>query len=106
MKEEFMRKYALLVALAGAIFATAFGVSNRADAMTFSSPSGVLSAAATIDAAQPEQVRWCGWRGCWRGYWRPRVYHYGYYRPWPYYAYYPYGYYRPYWGWGWRRWWW
>jgi hypothetical protein len=64
----------------------------------------VLSAAATIDVAQPEQVRWCGWRGCWGGYWGPRPDYYGYYRPYPYYAY---GYYpQPYWGWGYRRWWW
>ena len=76
-----MRKYALLAALAGAIFATAVASPKRADAMTFSNPAGVLSAAATIDVAQPEQVRWCGWRGCWGGYWGPRPYYYGYYRP-------------------------
>jgi len=105
-KEEFMRKYALLAALAGAIFTTAVALPNRADAMTFSTPSGVLSAAETIDVAQPEQVRWCGWRGCWGGYWGPRPYYYGYYRPYPYYyGYYP-GFYRPYYGWGFRRWWW
>jgi len=99
-----MRKYALLAALASAIFATAVALPNRADAMTFSTPAGVLSAAATVDVAQPEQVRLCGWRGCWGGYWGPRPYYYGYYRPYPYYAYgyYPY----PYWGWGYRRWWW
>ncbi len=102
-----MRKYALLAALASAIFAMAFGSPNRADAMTFSTPAGVMSAAETIDVAQPEQVRWCGWRGCWGGYgyWRPRPYYYGYYRPWPYYGYYP-SYYYPYAGWGFRRWWW
>jgi hypothetical protein len=103
IKEEFMRKYALLAALAGAIFTTAVALPNRADAMTFSTPSGVLDAAATIDVAQPERVRWCGWRGCWGGYWGPRPYYYGYYRP---YAYYPYGYYPAYYGWGYRRWWW
>jgi hypothetical protein len=104
-----MRKFALLAALAGAIFAGSISLPNRADAMTFSTPAGVLNAAATIDVAQPEQVRWCGWRGCWGGwnYAGPRPYYYGYYRPWPYYgSYYPYGYYQPYWGWGWRRWWW
>jgi hypothetical protein len=110
IQEEYMRKYALLAALAGAIFAMAFGLPNRADAMTFSTPAGVLSAAETIDVAQPtEQVRWCGWRGCWGGYgyWRPRPYYYGYYRPWPYYGYYS-SYYAPYpyYGWGFRRWWW
>jgi hypothetical protein len=106
LKEEFMRKFALLAALAGAIFATAVASPNRADAMTFSNPAGVLSAAATIDVAQPEQVRWCGWRGCWGGYWGPRPYYYGYYRPYPYYAY-GYGYYPyPYYGWGYRSWWW
>jgi hypothetical protein len=104
-----MRKFALLAALAGAIFATAVALPNRADAMTFSNPAGVLSAAATIDVAQPEQVRWCGWRGCWGGwggYWGPRPYYYGYYRPWPYYGYYSYFRPYPYWGWGFRRWWW
>jgi hypothetical protein len=103
-----MRQFALLAAIAGAIFATAVAVPNRADAMTFSNPAGVLSAAATIDVAQPERVRWCGWRGCWgwgpRIWWGPRPYYYGYYRPYPYYAYgyYPYAYG----GWGYRRWWW
>ena len=105
-KEEFMRKYAVLAALAGAIFTTAVALPNRADAMTFSTPSGVLSAAETIDVAQPEQVRWCGWRGCWGGYWGPRPYYYGYYRPYAYYGYSPYGYYPAYYGWGYRRWWW
>jgi hypothetical protein len=88
-----MRKYSLLAALAGAVFAAAVAMPNRADAMTFSTPAGVLSAAAAADAAQPEQVRWCGWRGCWGGYWGVR----------PFYGY---RYYRPYWGWGYRRWWW
>jgi hypothetical protein len=109
IKEEFMRKFALLAALAGALFTTAVAAPNRADAMTISNPAGVLDAVATIDeVAKPEQVRWCGWRGCWGwGYWRPRAYYYGYYRPWPYYGYYP-SYYYPYYGygWGWRRWWW
>jgi hypothetical protein len=109
-----MRKIALLAALAGAIFLSLFGLSNRADAMTFSTPAGVLNAATEVDAAQPQQVWWRrggwrgGWGGGWRGgYWGPRPYYYGYWRPWPtYYSYYPYGYYYPYWGWGWRRWWW
>jgi hypothetical protein len=102
-----MRKIALLAALAGAIFFSLFGLSNRADALTFSAPSGVLNAATDVDVAQPEKVWWhrgWGWRG---RYWGPRPYYYGYYRPAPYYySYYPYGYYYPYWGWGWRRWWW
>jgi len=99
-----MRKFAVLAALAGAIFLSLFGLSNRADAMTFSTPAGVLNAAAAVDVA-PQQVYWrYGWR---RHYWGPRPYYYGYYRPWPYYyAYYPYGYYYPYWGWGWRGGWW
>jgi hypothetical protein len=111
-----MRKIALLTAVVGAIFISLFGLSNRADALTFSAPAGVLNAAATVDVAQPQQVWWHrgwggGWRGGWRGgwggggYWGPRPYYYGYWRP-SYYAYYPYGYYSPYWGWGWRRWWW
>jgi hypothetical protein len=113
-----MRKFALLTAVVSAIFLSLFGLSNRADAMTFSTPAGVLNAATEVDAAQPQQVWWRGggWHGGWRGgwgggwrggYWGPRPYYYGYYRPWPtYYSYYPYGYYYPYWGWGWRRWWW
>jgi hypothetical protein len=105
-----MRKYALLAAVVSAIFFSLFGLTNRADAMTFSTPAGVLNAATEVDAAQPQQVWWRrgGWGGGWRGgYWGPRPYYYGYYRPWPsYYSYYPYGYYYPYSGWGWRRWWW
>ncbi len=58
--------------------------------MTFSNPAGVLSAAATVDVAQPAAgvvVRaGGGWLG--GGYWGPRPYYYGYYRPWPYYGYY------------------
>jgi hypothetical protein len=96
-----MRKIALLVALAGAIFFSLFGLSNRADALTFSAPAGVLNAATEVDVAQAEKVWWH------RRWWGPRPYYYGYWRPAPYYyAYYPYGYYYPYWGWGWRRWWW
>jgi hypothetical protein len=107
-----MRKIALLAALVGAIFLSFVGLSHRADAMTFSTPAGVLNAATEVDAAQPQQVWWRGgwrggWGGGWRGgYWGPRPYYYGYYRPWPSYSYYPYGYYYPYAGWGWRRWWW
>ncbi len=104
-----MRKFALLAALAGAIFVSLFGLSGRADAMTFSTPAGVMNAAAAVDVAQPEQVYWRrGWG--WRRpiYVGPRPYYYGYWRPaYPAYSYYyPYGYYTPYWGWGWRRWWW
>jgi hypothetical protein len=80
-----------LAALAGSVIAAGAVMSHRADAMTFSNPAGALAAAAIDDGAQAEQVRWCGWRGCW-GIWRPRVYSY-------YVA-------RPYWGWGYRRWWW
>jgi hypothetical protein len=102
-----MRRIALLAAVVGAIFFSLFGLTNRADAMTFSTPAGVLNAATEVDGAQPQQVWWRrggGWRG---GYWGPRPYYYGYWRPAPYYySYYPYGYYYPYWGWGWRRWWW
>ena len=53
-----MRKFALLAALVGAIFFSLFGLSNRADAMTFSAPAGVLNAATEADAAQPEKVWW------------------------------------------------
>jgi hypothetical protein len=90
MRDTF--KHVRLAALAGAIFTSSMALPHRADAMTFSTPVGALAAAATADGAQAEQVRWCGWRGCWGGYYyRPRVYGY-------------YGYYRPYWGV--RRWWW
>lgn len=100
-------KYVRLAALAGAVMAAGVAVSHRADAMTFSTPAGVLAAAAD-EGSQAEQVRWCGWRGCWGGYgyWRPRPYYYGYYRPWPYYGYYNYYTPYPYYGWGFRRWWW
>jgi hypothetical protein len=103
-----MRKIALLAALVGAIFLSLVGLSHRADAMTFSTPAGVLNAATEADAAQPQHVWWRrGWGGGWRGgYWGPRPYYYGYWRPAYAYSYYPYGYYSPYWGWGWRRWWW
>jgi hypothetical protein len=84
-------KHVRLAALAGTVVAAGAVLSHRADAMTFSAPAGALAAVATDDGAQAEQVRWCGWRGCW-GVWRPRVY--GYYVV------------RPYWGWGYRRWWW
>ena len=87
-----MRKY-FLATLVGAVFATAMALPNRVGAMTFSTSSGVLSATGAVDVAQPEQIRWCGWRGC-------RSRYYAYYRPSPYYAY-PYDYYRPSWGWEW-----
>ena len=89
-----MRKYALSAALAGAVIAAAMALPNRADAMTFSTPSGVLDAAATIKVAQPEQVRWCGRRGC-----SGRYRYYEYYRPWPYY----YPSMEHHWGWDWPR---
>jgi hypothetical protein len=53
-----MLKYALLAAPASALFATSFILPTRADAMTFNTPVGVSSAAATNDVAQREQVRW------------------------------------------------
>jgi hypothetical protein len=88
-----MRKYALSAALAGAVIAAAMALPNRADAMTFSTPSGVLDAGATIDVTRPEQVRWCGSRGCWA-----RYRYYDYYRPWPYYPSM-----ERHWGWDWPR---
>ena len=45
-----MRKLALLAALVGAIFLSLAGLSHRADAMTFSTPAGVLNAATAADA--------------------------------------------------------
>jgi hypothetical protein len=53
-----MLKYALLAAPASALFATSFILPTRADAMTFNTPVGMSSAAATNDVAQREQVRW------------------------------------------------
>jgi hypothetical protein len=70
--EEVMRKSALLAITAGAMFAGIAALPNPADAMTFSGPAGMRSAAAAADVAQPQQVRHCNWRGCWRGgvpYW-------------------------------------
>ncbi len=97
-----MRKVAML-AVSGTIFCGLMGSFDRAEAMTFSTPAGLMNAAVSADVAQPEQVYWrrgWGWR---RWGWWPRPYYYGYYRPY-YYSYYPYGYAYPYWGW--RRWWW
>jgi hypothetical protein len=88
-----------MLAVAGTIFFGLLGLSKRADAMTFSTPVGLMNAAASADVVQPEQIYWrrgWGWRH--RGRW-PRPYYSGYYRPWPYYhSYYPYGYSYPYWG--------
>jgi hypothetical protein len=84
-------KFALLATLAAALFTTGVASSNKANAMTL---SGVLDAGATVDVAQPEQVRWCGSRGCWARYRQ-----YDYYRPWPYY--YPGTDHQ--WGWDWPR---
>ena len=70
-----MRKNSLAI-LATSIFATAIALPDRADAMTFSAPSGLRSAVTKVDVVQPEQVRWCSWFGC----------PVGYFRPWPYYA--------------------
>jgi hypothetical protein len=70
--EEVMRKSALLAIMAGAMFAGIAALPSPADAMTFSGPAGMRSAAAAADVAQPQQVRHCNWRGCWRGgvpYW-------------------------------------
>jgi hypothetical protein len=61
--EEVMRKSALLATVAGAMFAGAAGLPGPAEAMTYSGPAGVRSAAA--DVTQPQQVRNCNWRGCW-----------------------------------------
>jgi hypothetical protein len=85
--EEFMRKYVLLAAVAGAMLAVAAGWPDRADAMTFSGPAGMKSAAATADAAQPLQVRWCNRHGCWRDvpYWPGPPY--GLYQSYPYVGY-------------------
>jgi hypothetical protein len=87
MREEFMPKYALLLAMAGAMFTAAAALPDRADAMTFSSPAGMMSAAATIDAAQPQQVRYCNWRGCVRPvpYWPGQPY--GLWQTYPYVGY-------------------
>jgi hypothetical protein len=88
IQEDFMRNHALLAALAGAIVATAVGSPNRADAMTLTAPAGVLRAVEAV--AQPEQVRWCGGRGCWHGgggapYWPGPPY--GLYQSYPYVGY-------------------
>jgi hypothetical protein len=63
--EEVMRKSALLATVAGIMFAGAAGLPNPADAMTYSGAAGVLSAAAAAHVTQPQQVRYCNWRGCW-----------------------------------------
>jgi hypothetical protein len=98
-QEGMMRKYLVLAAMAGAIFAAAAALPDRASAMAIGMPAGLSKAVADTNQAEP--VQWCGWRGCWGGgpYWGQRPYWGGYYRP---YGFYGYGY-RP-WGWGWRRW--
>ena len=56
--------------------------------MTFSGPAGMRSAAAAADVAQPQQVRYCNWRGCWRGrvpYWPGQPY--GLWQTYPYVGY-------------------
>jgi hypothetical protein len=85
--EELMRKYVLPAAVAGAMLAVAAGWPDRGDAMTFSGPAGIRSAAATADAAQPLQVRWCNRHGCWHGvpYWPGPPY--GLYQSYPYVGY-------------------
>jgi hypothetical protein len=81
--EELMLRYALPAA--GALFAVAFALSGSADAMTLSAPAAMMSAAASVDAAQ--QVRWCDWNGCYRGvpYWPGPPY--GLYQSYPYVGY-------------------
>jgi hypothetical protein len=87
MREEFMPKYALTLAMAGAMFMAVAALPGRADAMSFSGPAGMQSAAATIDAAQLQQVRYCNWRGCARPvpYWPGQPY--GLWQTYPYVGY-------------------
>ena len=82
-----MRKSALLAITAGAMFAGTAGLPGPADAMTFSGPAGMRSAAAAADVAQPQQVRYCNWRGCWHGapYWPGSPY--GLWQTYPYVGY-------------------
>jgi hypothetical protein len=90
--EKAMRKFALLSAsAAGALFTIAVMVPNRADAMAFSNPAGVLDAVSTADdLTTPTEVRYCRWRGCSTRFYGPppSYWSWGWYRPWPYY--YPY----------------
>jgi hypothetical protein len=85
--EEFMRNSALLATIAGAMFAGAAGLPGQADAMTFSGAAGMRSAAAAADVAQPQQIRYCNWRGCWHGapYWPGSPY--GLWQTYPYVGY-------------------
>ncbi len=99
-----MKKCILTAAMAATVFSAAAVLPNRASAMTLTAPAGLASAAADIN---PVENVWCSWRGCWGGgygYWAPRPYWGGYYRPYGFYG--PYsGFYGPYYG-GWRRGWW
>jgi hypothetical protein len=92
-----MRNCVLIAAMAGMALAAASAMPARTNAMTISTPAGLLTAAADINQTEPV---WCSWRGCWPGpVWGPRPYWGpGFYRP--------YGFYGPGLGWGWRRRWW
>jgi hypothetical protein len=87
MMEEVMRKSALLATMAGVMCVGAAAWPYPAAAMTLSGAAGLLSAAAAADAAQPQQVRYCNWRGCWRGvpYWPGSPY--GLWQTYPYVGY-------------------
>ncbi len=89
-----MRRFALTIAAAAAIFSAGALTSDRAEAMTIGTPSGLVAALEGFDLA--EDVRYvcrrvwrCNYRGCgWR-----RVCHW---RPGPYRPYRPYRSYRRY----------
>ena len=51
-----MLNYVLRATVASAVFATAFALSSRADAMMISNPASVMAAVAATNFAQPEQV--------------------------------------------------
>ncbi len=85
-----MRKYILIAATVGALFA-ALAVSNQASAMTTTAPAGLATAANEVNAV--EHVWYRRYWG-YRPYWGYRRHYWSYYRP--YWGYRRWSYYRPY----------
>jgi hypothetical protein len=75
--------------VAAAMLVAALALPDRAHAMTMSAPAALLAAAASVDATQAQQVRWCDANGCYRGggvpYWPGPPY--GLYQSYPYVGY-------------------